>query len=198
MKTVNKTLLAVAVAGAFGMGSVPAMADGVSANVGFVSNYVWRGMTQSSDKPAVQGGFDYAQGPWSVGIWGSSMDLVTEVDLYGSYSFGPVTVGLITYQYPSATAANFNEVNIGGDIGPVSLMYSYDPDNKTNYIEAGYSFEMTKGVSLDLHVGNYDQGIGTDYSVGVSGSYGGFDLGLTAANSDATGSTTFVSVSKSM
>ena len=31
---------------------------GVSANVSFTTDYIWRGMTQS-DGPAVQGGFDY-------------------------------------------------------------------------------------------------------------------------------------------
>jgi len=206
MKTVNKKLLAVAVAGVLGMGSVSVMAaDGVSANVGFVSNYVWRGVTQTEDKPAVQGGFDWTKGDASVGVWGSSLNGSSvaslpgmELDVYGSYKIGPVTVGAIYYAYPMATAADTYELNVGGDVGPVSLMASYNPDLKGTYLEAGYSFEMTKGISLDLHVGNADQGVGTDYSVGISGSTGGFDLGLTAANSDLTGSTTFVSISKSM
>jgi len=199
MKTVNKKLLAVAVAGVLGMGSVSVMAaDGVSANVGFVSNYVWRGQTQSADKPAVQGGFDWTKGDASFGVWGSSITAGAEVDLYGSYKIGPVSVGAIYYAYPSVSGIDTYELNVGGDVGPVSLMASYNPDLKGTYLEAGYSFEMTKGISLDLHVGNADQGIGTDYSVGISGSTGGFDLGLTAANSDLTGSTTFVSISKSM
>ena len=191
MKTVNKKLLAVAVAGVLGMGSVSAMAeDGVSANVGFTSDYAWRGVTQNNDQPAIQGGFDYAKGPASVGIWGSSLDTNgTEVDLYGAYSFGAVTVGAIYYYYPSG--GSFYEANVGGDLGPVSLMYSYDPDNKTNYLEAGYSVDIASGVSLDLHVGNGDSyqtasgSNATDYSVGVSGAYKGFDLSLAYVKSDA-------------
>ena len=199
MKTVNKSLLAVAVAGVLGMGSVSAMAeDGVSANVGFVSDYVWRGDSQSDKNPAVQGGFDYAKGDLSVGIWGSSLGKTyagPEMDFYGSYSFGPVAVGAIYYYYPNIDGSNFYEVNVGGDVGPVSLMYSYNPDGGADYIEAGYSFEMTKGVSLDLHAGKAKD-VDADYSVGVSGSYGGFDLGLTYANK--TEGSTFISVSKSM
>jgi uncharacterized protein (TIGR02001 family) len=207
MKTVNKKLLAVAVAGVLGMGgSVSAMAeDGLSANVGFVSNYVWRGLTASDDKPAIQGGFDYADGEWSVGVWGSSLGVTypgPEVDLYGSYNFGPVAVGAIYYAYPSQTGSDFYEVNIGGDVGPVSLMASYSPDVggvSTTYVEAGYSFEMTKGVSLDLHLGSYTDPTSIyDYSIGVSGSAGGFDLGLTATGIQDGDSKAFVSVSKSI
>lgn len=212
MKTVNKKLLAVAVAGVLGMGSVSAMAeDGVSANVGFVSDYAWRGVTQSSNNPTVQGGFDYAMGAASFGIWGSSLDTGgTETDLYGAYSFGPVTVGAIYYYY--GTPGDFYEVNVGGDLGPVSLMASYTPDNggsgtSATYLEASYSLEMTKGVNLDVHVGNGDSyqtvsaGNATDYSIGVSGAYGGFDMSLAYVKSDAAaddkGKTIFA-VSKSM
>ena len=32
----------------------------ISANVGAVTNYIWRGVSQTDDDPAVQGGVDYA------------------------------------------------------------------------------------------------------------------------------------------
>jgi len=185
MKTVNKKLLAVAVAGALGMGSVPAMAkDGLSANVAITSNYIWRGVVQASKKDltAIQGGFDYTKGALSVGTWGSSLGTSgTEIDLYGSYAVGPVTIGVITYQYPAA-GGDFSEVNVGGDVGPVSLMASYQIDG-TNpyYVEGSYSMPMGK-VSLDLHLG-YGSTYKTtsnenayDASVGISGSAAGLDL----------------------
>jgi len=210
MKTVNKKLLAVAVAGVLGMGSVSAMAaDGLSANVGFVNDYTWRGVTQSANDPATQGGLDYAKGPFSVGMWGSSITAGTELDFYGSYNFGPVAVGAIYYYYPTA-GGSFYEVNVGGDVGPVSLMASYSPDVggvSTTYVEASYSLEVSKGVNLDFHVGNGDSyktasaGNATDYSLGVSGSAAGLDLSLAYVKSDAAaddkGKTVF-SVSKSM
>ena len=43
----------------FGALTLPAFAS-VSANVGFATDYIWRGMTQTSGDPAISGGFDYA------------------------------------------------------------------------------------------------------------------------------------------
>lgn len=186
MKTVNKKLLAVAVAGVLGMGSVSAMADdGLSANVSIVSNYIWRGVVQANKEnlPAIQGGMDYTKGDLSVGTWGSPLGTAgTEIDLYGSYNFGPVTVGAIYYYYPAVSGADFYEANVGGDVGPVSLMASYQL-NGTNpyYVEASYSMPMGK-ASLDLHVGygsSYTDASGNavaDASVGVSGKAAGLDL----------------------
>lgn len=201
MKVINKSLLAVAVAGTLGMGSVSVMAeDGVSANMAFVSDYIWRGQSQSNKKAAVQGGIDYAKGDFSFGTWGSSLGSTytgAEIDLYASYKAGPVTIGGIYYYYPLA-GGNFYEINVGGDLGPVGLMYSYNPDTQGSYAEASYSLEMTKGVSLDLHAGYGDKNVGTDYSIGISGSAGGLDLAVVGASHDTGGSVAFVSVGKSM
>ena len=186
MKTVNKKLLAVAVAGVLGMGSVSVMADdGLSANVSIVSNYIWRGVVQANKKdlPAIQGGMDYTKGALSVGTWGSPLGTSgTEIDLYGSYDFGPVTVGAIYYMYPASSGSDFYEANVGGDVGPVSLMASYQLDG-TNpyYVEASYSLPMGK-ASLDFHLGygsTYTTTSGDnayDASVGVSGKAAGLDL----------------------
>ena len=55
--------------------SLPSFA-GVSANVGFATDYIWRGMTQTSGDPAMSGGFDYASdGGFYAGIWGSNVSL---------------------------------------------------------------------------------------------------------------------------
>jgi len=185
MKSINKSLLAVAVAGTLGMGSVSVMAeDGLSGNVSLVSNYLWRGVVQSNkDMPAIQGGMDYTKGNFSMGTWGSPLGTNgTEIDLYASFKAGPVTIGGIYYYYPASTGSDFYEVNVGGDVGPVSLMGSYQL-NGTNpyYVEASYSMPMGK-ASLDMHVGygtSYTAsggGAAYDASVGVSGSAGGLDL----------------------
>ena len=41
----------------------------VSANIALTSNYIWRGMTQSDDSPAVQGGFDLGYKGFYAGVW---------------------------------------------------------------------------------------------------------------------------------
>jgi uncharacterized protein (TIGR02001 family) len=47
-------------------------------NIGVVSDYRYRGISQSKLRPAVQGGVDYAQGPLYVGTWLSTIDWVKD------------------------------------------------------------------------------------------------------------------------
>ena len=88
----------------------PALAiDGLTANAEITSNYVFRGITQSANRPAVQGGLDYTfrDSGFAVGTWVSSIDFGDhtpfEWDLYANYDFslGPVyaSVGVISYVY---------------------------------------------------------------------------------------------------
>jgi uncharacterized protein (TIGR02001 family) len=53
-------------------------ASPITYNVGAVSDYRYRGITQSKLKPAVQGGVDYAQGPFYAGTWLSTIKWVKD------------------------------------------------------------------------------------------------------------------------
>ncbi len=88
----------------------PALAiDGLTANADITSNYVFRGIAQAANRPAVQGGLDYTLGDsgFAVGTWVSSIDFgdhtPLEWDVYANYNFnlGPVgaSVGVIAYIY---------------------------------------------------------------------------------------------------
>jgi uncharacterized protein (TIGR02001 family) len=73
----------------------------VSANVGVFSQYVFRGISYTQEKPAVQGGFDLAhESGLYIGIWGTNVsDLALsnatgEIDVYGGYA---KTIGDFTY-----------------------------------------------------------------------------------------------------
>lgn len=87
-----------------------------SGNISLTSNYLFRGVSQTQNGPALQGGFDYAHSSgFYVGTWASNVawvkeggfkdDSSMEIDLYAGYS-GSVTddlgydVGVITYYYP--------------------------------------------------------------------------------------------------
>lgn len=128
----RKSLIATAIAGAFALPSVVIAADAApasphtfTANVGLVSNYVFRGITQSAAKPAVQGGFDYAHASGLyAGTWASNVNWVAdnnwaaasaasnslEIDVYGGYK-GTITgdlgfdIGLLTYIYPGTNTS---------------------------------------------------------------------------------------------
>lgn len=98
----------------------------LSANVGVVSDYRYRGISQTRLEPALQGGLDFAhKSGLYVGTWLSNINWIkdnknvapatdvkgpVEWDIYGGYKFsaGPVgmDVGLLQYYYPSNSLAN--------------------------------------------------------------------------------------------
>jgi uncharacterized protein (TIGR02001 family) len=90
----------------------PTPACSVAGNVGYTSDYVFRGISQSGQDPAVQGGVDLTCGNFYLGTWGSSINFGngTEIDIYGGYktTLGriAVDVGFIYYAYPGASSSD--------------------------------------------------------------------------------------------
>ncbi|MBS7806154.1 TorF family putative porin [Variovorax sp. PCZ-1] len=110
------TLLSVAAVGAFAQAKAPEPDYTLSFNAGAVTDYRFRGISQTSKKPAIQGGLDFAhKSGFYAGVWGSNVKWIKdfngatkgslEIDLYGGYK-GEIAkdlgfdVGLIAYQYP--------------------------------------------------------------------------------------------------
>ncbi|HYD78121.1 TorF family putative porin [Ramlibacter sp.] len=170
-------------------------------NVGAVSDYRYRGISQSRLRPALQGGVDYTHasgaylGAWATSIrWikdgGGSADL--ELDLYGGYRFGVgplgLDVGVLTYNYPDhglAISPNTQEAYVGASWGPATLKYSHAfsnlfgfADSKNSYyVDLSASFDLGQGWSLVPHVGyqkikNNDPFSYTDYSLAVNKDFG--------------------------
>ncbi|NMW24411.1 TorF family putative porin [Rhodanobacter soli] len=98
---------------------VPGLASGMPAsnltgNVALTSDYMFRGLTQSWGRPAIQGGADYSNpNGFAAGFWGSSISErsypggAMELDLYASYgqsidSDWSWRAGLYGYVYPGA------------------------------------------------------------------------------------------------
>jgi uncharacterized protein (TIGR02001 family) len=86
----------------------PAAASPLTFNIGVVSDYRYRGITQTKFKPALQGGADYSNGPFYAGTWlstikwvkdsggGNGGDAPAEWDLYGGVK-GDVIKDALTY-----------------------------------------------------------------------------------------------------
>jgi uncharacterized protein (TIGR02001 family) len=149
----------------------------LSYNVGAVSDYRYRGISQSRLQPALQGGIDYAdKSGFYLGAWGSSIkwikdgggDASVELDLYGGYkgAAGDIAydVGFLRYEYPSnklAVSANTNEVYGAATYGPATLKYSHAltnlfgfTDSKNSYyVDLSATFDLGSGFSLVPHVG---------------------------------------------
>lgn len=164
-----------------------------SANLALTSNYVWRGMTQTSNSPAVQGGIDLGYKGLYAGVWGSNINFGSEAslesDFYGGYK-GELAgigydLGYIMYAYPhDSTNLNFEEVYFGlsksiGDVGLNAKYYkaiqaARDPKD---YWETGASYALPAGFSLAGSYGDYED-IGSNYKVGVSKTLDKFTLGV--------------------
>jgi uncharacterized protein (TIGR02001 family) len=166
----------------------------VSGNLGLTSDYRFRGISQSQNAPAVQGGIDYAhKSGWYVGNWNSSVSSSmytngagVESDLYAGWKkeFNGVTVdvGSYNYFYPRATTAgtgsNFDtyEGYVGLGYGPVSVKYSQTLGNGyfgtanakgTAYYQADLAYPIASSkISLLAHAGhtNVANSSSLDYS----------------------------------
>src|SRR6187431_3247593 len=114
--------------------AAPASPWTVTGNAGLFSDYTFRGISQTNQKPAFQGGIDVAHASgFYAGNWNSNVDSAMlngasiEMDFYGGYKatvgdFG-IDVGAIYYYYPGTGAGGSFEVNngeiyIGGSWGP--------------------------------------------------------------------------------
>jgi len=189
----QKKLIAALVAGA--LTSVSAFAEDAPSpltfNVGVVSDYLFRGVSQTHGDPALQGGVDYAfSNGFYVGAWGSTISWVkdaygkgsTEIDVYGGYkgSFAgdwTYDVGYIAYNYPSKGAAtpganaNPNTQEVYAAIGYKWLTAKYSYATSSHFIGwaggTGYDQKTRGSDYLELN-GAYDLGNGW----GISGHVG--------------------------
>ena len=182
----KKNLLTLAVAGALSAPFV-AFADEpaspLSFNVGITSDYLFRGVSQTHGKPAIQGGIDYAHSSGLyIGAWGSNITWVDdflgdgnlEIDVYGGYK-GSIAadlgfdVGFITYNYPGKGSAirgllanpNTQELYVGLSYKWLSAKYSHATSSHFIGWYGGSAYDKnTRGSNyLELNA-NYDMGDG--------------------------------------
>ena len=68
----------------------------VAFNVGVVSDYVFRGASQTDEEPAIQGGVDITAGSFYAGVWGSNVDFFDDLGSPG----GAAKLGVIDKDHP--------------------------------------------------------------------------------------------------
>jgi uncharacterized protein (TIGR02001 family) len=140
-----------------------------SFNVGAVTDYRYRGISQSRLKPAIQGGADFShKSGLYIGTWASSIkwikdaggDASAEVDLYGGYKFttGPVAldIGALRYFYPGSAFTpamgrnpDTTELYIGGTWGPATLKYSHAVTNLFGFNDSKNSYYLDLNATFD-------------------------------------------------
>jgi uncharacterized protein (TIGR02001 family) len=177
---------------------------GVSVTPTLVSDYDFRGISQTGKDPAFSLGVNYShESGFYAGLWGSNVDFgpgdpSIEVDLFAGFTGGDATetfgydVGAIYYTYVSASDFNYPEIYAGISKGPFAakLWYSWDfggLDKDAYYLEGNGTFPLgDSGFSALAHIGwsggkYWDDFYGDgyfDWAVGVQKSFGNFTVAL--------------------
>lgn len=180
----KKAILAAAIVAAFA-GSYAHAEDKkpdheVSFNAALTSEYRYRGISQSRQDPALQGGADYVHNPsgFYVGTWASTIKWIKDAggdgniewDIYGGKRGEVVKdvsydVGILTYIYPSNSlnpSANTTEIYGQLGYGPAYIKYSHSVtdlfgfvDSKNSgYLDIGANVDIATGLVLNLHAGH--------------------------------------------
>lgn len=151
----------------------------ISGNVALTTDYTFRGISQTSELPAIQGGFDYEhESGFYAGVWGSNVEfgdakVNMELDVYAGFGFEvsedvAVDVGVLHYQYPGDTDLDYDYTEVYASVGlfgaTVGINYSpeYFGDSDAFFYYYGqYSLSVAENFSVDAHVG-YNQFDGED------------------------------------
>lgn len=139
-----------------------------SMNVGGTSDYVFRGITQTLEDPAIQGGVDATCGMFYAGVWASSVDfggdlVNAEVDLYAGIkpTWGPLTfdLGVIYYAYPGADdpGVEFDYVELKGGVSGTWNNFSL---GGTMFWSPDYTLETGNTLTLEGTAGYTFSAIG--------------------------------------
>lgn len=172
----NKLLIGTAVITTTALLSVSAHAA-VEANIGATSNYLWRGITQTDDAVAVQGGIDYSHDVgFYAGTWASNVDFGNEtsyeIDFYAGFAgsigdeFG-YDISYLYYAYPDADdSVDFGEVTAAVSWKWIEVSYAHvvnagsdvtgEPtldEKDMGYLQTTLTFPLSESLSIAAHYG---------------------------------------------
>ena len=169
----KKTLAAVAVAATL----APTLATGaetsphtITGNVGIFSQYIFRGLTQTNEEPALQGGFDYAHaGGFYAGTWGSNISWLRD---FGAYTGG----GSLELDIYGGYKGTIGKTDLGYDVG---LLYYWYPGDRVPGATKADTLEVYGALSWKFLSAKLSYAL-SDEVFGVANADGTYYLDLTA------------------
>ena len=187
--------------------TVSAEASPFSANAALTTDYVWRGVSQTLEDPAIQGGFDFNHDSgFYAGVWGSNVDFGgdehLELDYYAGFAgeTGGIgyDLGILYYDYFDDTDTSWPEIyaKLSYDFDVAALeggiAYSDDVGNSGTdeiYYHVSASVPLGSVFSLGATVAyqDLDEEFGESYThwqLGVGASYGGLDFDVSYHDTD--------------
>ena len=161
-----------------------------SANLGFASDYVFRGIPQAMS--SAQGGLDYEHSGFYAGTWLADVKDGLEVDLHGGYGweidefrFG---VGVTGYFYTGDFDDTYKEINLSAGYAwfevdaAIGRYNNFDgPTLDYHVVSVGVDYGPAY-AKLGKFGGDFD---GRWYELGFTHTLEGFDLGLSYVYGDA-------------
>jgi len=163
-----------------------------SANLGFASEYYFRGIYQEST--SANGGLDFESGGFFAGTWAADVGDGLEVDGYFGYGFNVrdvnLSVGYTGYFYTGDFDDTYQEINLGAGVGLLTLdvaIGKYDNFDGPTQNYTFYSLMLEKngfygkfgGFAQDFEGEYFEAGYGTTISevdVGLSLIFSNEDL----------------------
>jgi uncharacterized protein (TIGR02001 family) len=175
---ITGTLASIFASGIGHAADAPAPSYALTSNLGIFSQYVFRGLTQTDRKPALQGGFDYARANGLyAGTWASNISWLSdsrayssggslEWDFYGGMKGNlgssdlTYDLGTLYYYYPGTQNTAANALAIKADTWEVygalgwkwlSAKYSYSIQNETFGVrdsQGTYYLDLTATLPL--------------------------------------------------
>lgn len=203
---------------------VPTSALTVSGNAAVVTDYRFRGISQTDKRFAVQGGITVTHSSgFYVSTWGSSIDDYVangsdqELDLIAGYSktigAATVDVGVLYYYYPGSHGANTDFVepyaSIKGTFGPATakLTANYAPKSRALSVDGGLTREDNLYVAGDLSTSIPNTPLGVSAHLGhsfgpsyltIGKEYTDWNIGATYSWSHLTFGISYVDTDKSL
>lgn len=169
--------------------------DGLSGNFALTSNYVFRGISQTENLPAIQGSLTYLLpvGLY-VSVWGSNVkftgtDATVELDTIAGYrsSIGEdfsLDINFARYNYPSARELNYNEINSVFIYKILQFGFSYSGNEYNShdvgtYYNGGINYNIPSQYIFNIEDVNLLALLGySNLSRAAGGSYSDYNIAL--------------------
>lgn len=168
--------------------SAAAQADW-SANLGFASDYYYRGIFQARSSPSA--GLDFEKEGFYAGVWAADVKDGLEVDGYFGYGaeIGDVTVsaGYTGYFYTGDFDDTYQELNLGAGFGLVSLdvaVGKYDNFTGPQLNYTYYALTLEKNGFYGKYAGFSQDFTGNYFEAGYATTVAEIDFGVTLLIND--------------
>jgi uncharacterized protein (TIGR02001 family) len=165
--------------------AAPAPDSTLSYNIGAVSEYRYRGISQSGREPALQGGVDYAnKNGFYAGAWGSTIKWIRDSALAEICTIGTTSCtilkrpkGPVEIDIYGGYKGNFND-DVSYDVGVLQYWYPGNTLKDVTGVNANTT-EVYGAVSYKVFTAKYSHSLTNLF--GAPGSHGSGYLDLSAA-----------------